>query len=232
VYGPYPSWTTLANARRPRENKPDLDRAWWVVSAAFVIVALMLLGFGAAPALAAAPVKNLATYHVIMSSPGTSGLKTDCSQAGYVATTLEKAGGTNLHGSGSDLNLDLFNTGVHWSRKYPMTFSGVFDGCYGVTSSSNGNLFIFFGINGGQSYVKFTWHFFYYLSPTVREHFTLQSGQIPFPAWTGNDISGRVTGSFDLNYYLKEGKTIVYNYVSLTGGRGVLFDFDLAVLKK
>jgi len=26
VYGPYPSWTTLANARRPRENKPDLER--------------------------------------------------------------------------------------------------------------------------------------------------------------------------------------------------------------
>lgn len=80
---------------------------------------------------------------------------------------------------------------------------------------------------------RFIWHFDYYLTAdnSIREHFILTSDSIPFPAWTGGDVSGRVAGRFDLQYYLKEGRRVVSKYQSLTGGQGRFLEFDLGIVR-
>lgn len=207
-------------------------KAWvWVFSA------MLFLLFAGSPALAAD------VYKVTMTRTGVMGLTTDCSSEGYILAHFEKnylkADGTDLEANGDlgpELQVDI-GSDVAWSRKYDVGkgLSGVFDGCFGETDGPtgfSGALFIYFekgkGPNG-QSTVRFTWHFDYYVTSTIREHFTLQSEKIPFAAWTGDDISGTVKGMFDLKYYLKEGGKVLSSYESLTGGLGRFFEFELRI---
>ena len=190
-----------------------------------------------------------ALYRVSMTLPHLEGLASNCpiNTSAYVVAHLDLMGGTHLQANGTDLDgtqpsllfLDFFvdpsHTPVHWTRKYDAGngLSGTFTGCYGQTKYYSGNLFIWFESTPSGSTVKFTWYFDYYVTPfnAIREHFGLFSDKIPFPAWTGGNISGPVTGKFDFVYYLKEGHTIVAPYVSLTNGQGRFFGFVLTVEK-
>lgn len=152
--------------------------------------------------------------------------------------------GGKLHADGTILDADgspgpeLFMpllTDVTWSRTYNVGrgLTGTFSGCFGETYGANGyggNLFIYFERSKGQWTVRFIWHFDYYLTPgnTIREHFTLKSGKIPFPAWTGGNVAGRVAGTFDLQRFIKEGKPPSTD-TSLTGGMGRFLEFDLTI---
>lgn len=70
-----------------------------------------------------------------------------------------------------------------------------------------------------------------YSASDVREHFSLFSDDIPFPAWTGDDIiSEPVTGRFDLHYYLNDPEEFI-GYESITGGLGLDFDFYITIEK-
>ena len=183
-------------------------------------------------------------YKVTFSSPGVMGIASDCSPEGYILAKWEKG---NLHADGATLDANgtpgpelLLNliTDFSRTRKYDagQGLSGVFNGCFGETypfGSSigySGNLFIYVEKKGASSTIRFLWHFFYYLlsGNIIREHFTLESEKIPFPAWTGGTLSGRVFGKFDVLYYLKEGRTIVSSYQSITGGGGRTLAFDVA----
>jgi hypothetical protein len=192
----------------------------------------------------AEPQTSGGVYKVTMRNPGTMGVVSDCSTEGYV---LARGDESNLQSDGSLLGADgqpgphLFLrllTDVSWTRKYDVGkgLSGVFNGCFGETFGANGysgNLFISFAKRKGVPTVSFIWHFDYYLTPpnTMREHFTMITDPIPFPAaWTGGKISGRVTGTFDLQYYLT-GNKYRTGYESLTGGVGRYFEFDLVIEK-
>ena len=196
----------------------------------------LLLPIGTATLYAAKPAPAL--YRVSMTSPNFEGLVTDCPTntsnyvVGHLSGGLLTVNGTDLDGTQpSSLFLNFFvdptRTPVPWTRRYNAGngLSGSFTGCYGQTQSNRGALFLDFKNNT----VKFTWWFDYYITSNVREHFGVMSGSIPFPAWTGGNISGRVTGTFDDVYYLKEGNRIVYPYVSLTNGVGRIFDFVLTI---
>ncbi|HVE65973.1 MAG TPA: hypothetical protein VNC59_05290 [Thermoanaerobaculia bacterium] len=177
-----------------------------------------------------------------MSSPGASGMVTDCSAEAYVLA-VPAQGGKSLHSTGSELDTDgspgpdLFldlvtSPAVSWSRTYNVGrgTSGTFNGCFGETFGANGyngNLWIFFETSGGQKTVRFLWHFDYYVTPgnTSREHYTLKSGKIPFVAWTGGNVSSRVFGPFLIEHYHKEGRTIrVVPVVS-----NLTLDFNLSI---
>jgi hypothetical protein len=194
--------------------------------AAFAAVLAIAAAAGAAP-------PSGAQYRISMSdlSAGAMGVTSDCPD-GQPTTILAREEHTPgfLHAGGSDLNLRL-HTDVQWSRKYPAPTSGVFDGCFGVTPSLHGNLFIDFERDSRGNVVHIIWHFDYYIASGVREHFTLQSEHIPFPAWTGGNVSGRVAGTFDLQYSLREGKKVIASYKSLTNGEGRPFDFLLTITK-
>jgi len=69
-----------------------------------------------------------------------------------------------------------------------------------------------------------------YSAPDVREHFSLFSDDIPFPAWTGRNISGDVKGWFDLHYYLNDPEEFI-SYEFITGGLGLDFDFYITIEK-
>ena len=183
-------------------------------------------------------------YRVTMSQPAAMGVVTNCSLEGYMLAH-GPSGGVDLHSGGMDLDengepgpslfLNILSD-VAWTRQNDAGrgLSGVFSGCFGETTGANGfsgNLFIYFEKRKGQSTIRFTWHFEYYTTHNnvTREHFTMDSERIPFPAWNEGDISGRVAGTFDLKYYLKEGNTIVSKYESLTGGQGRHFEFDLDI---
>jgi len=58
----------------------------------------------------------------------------------------------------------------------------------------------------------------------------LFSNDIPFPAWTGRNISGPVKGRFDLHYYLNDPEEFI-SYESLTGGARRDFDFYITIEK-
>jgi hypothetical protein len=202
-----------------------------------------------APRLAGKPTSSV--YRVSMANPGALAVRTDCSATDFVLAHPTQNGTLNANGTdidatgqlGPDLFLNLM-TNVNWTRKYDVGrgLSGVFNGCYGETPANpasghqgyNGNLFLFFESSGGQPTVRFTWHFDYHLTAgnDIREHFTLHSGKIPFAAWTGGDVSGRVVGSFQLEYYLKEGKRIVSSYTPLPGGTDLPFEFDLTITRE
>jgi hypothetical protein len=206
----------------------------------FAVALGMLLAFGAATLYAGGkPAGGL--YRVSMTSPNFEGLVTNCptNSSNYVVghssgSTQLTVNGTDLDGTQpSSLFLDFFvdpiRAPVSWMRKYNAGngLSGRFTGCYGQTQSNHGALFLDFG---GAS-VKFTWWFDYYITSSVREHFGVMSGVIPFPAWNGGNVSGRVNGKFDTVYYLKEGHNLVYPYVSLTNGVGRYYDFVLTIEK-
>ena len=207
--------------------------------ARWLAVALgVFLTFGTATIYAGKPAPAL--YRVSMSSPNFEGLVTDCpTNASTYLVAHSKGGlltanGTDLDGTlPSSLFLNFFvdptRTPIPWTRKYDAGngLSGSFTGCYGETQYNHGALFLDFRNNT----VKFTWWFDYYITSSVREHFGVMTGEIPFPAWTGENISGRVTGKFDTVYYLKEGRKIVAPYVSLTNGVGRYFDFVLTIEK-
>jgi hypothetical protein len=195
-------------------------------------VLLFLLLFAAGPAQAAD------VYKISLSQTGTMGLTTDCSAEGYFLAHWEskylQANGSDVDANG-DLGPELLariGSDVSWTRIYDAGrgLSGVFDGCFGETAAP-AKFYIFFEGRGNKSTVRFTWHFDYYVAPNVREHFSLMSDKIPFPAWTGGNLSGPVKGTFDLKYYLKEGRTIISSYESLTGGQGRQFEFTLTIEK-
>lgn len=184
-------------------------------------------------------------YRVRMSAPGASGMVTDCSVEAYVLAQPGNGGGKSLHSTGSELDTDgspgpdLFldldtSPAVAWSRTYDVGrgTSGTFNGCYGETFGANGysgNLWIFFETSKGKPSVRFLWHFDYYVTPgnTSREHFTLTSGKIPFVAWTGGNLSSRVSGPFLIEHYHKEGRNItVQPLIS-----NLPLEFDLTIEK-
>jgi len=203
----------------------------------------------------AQPQKGGDVYRVTMKNAGTMGVKSDCSTdttEGYVlarnnnGTLLSDSSLLDTDGFRVPLFLDLV-TDVNWTRKYDAGrgLSGVFDGCFGETlwqpppgnRGCSGLLFIMFE-KKKVSTVTFRWNFDCYESQpnkirdTIREHFSMTSDPIPFPAasaWTGGDISGHVAGKFDLQYLLNEGHTLVNQ--SLTGGQGRYFEFDLVIEK-
>lgn len=201
---------------------------------------LLVLLFGGSPAQAAD------VYRVTMTRTGVEGLTTDCSVEGYVLAHREsnylKASGSDLEADqtlGPALSLNIGNDGspVAWSRSYDAGrgLEGVFNGCLGGPSGPSnysGALFIFFEGGKGKTNttVRFTWHFEYYIAPNVREHFTLMSGKIPFPAWTGGNVSGTVKGDFDFSHYLNDGTRKVKNYYTpIPRGQGRLFEFVLTI---
>ncbi|MGH2405532.1 MAG: hypothetical protein ACRDGN_13890 [bacterium] len=201
-------------------------------SVVLLFSAMLSLLFVGSPAQAAD------VYKVTLSRTGTMGLTTDCNSEGYFLAHWEQkylqANGSDVDANG-DLGPELLarvGSDVGWMRKYDAGrgLSGVFDGCFGETAAP-AKFYIFFEGRGNKSTVRFTWHFDYYLATGVREHFTLHSEKIPFAAWTGGNLSGTVKGTFDLKYYLKEGKTIVSSYESLAGGQGRQFEFVLTVEK-
>ena len=171
-------------------------------------------------------------YRVLLTNPTMKGIVTDCrSDRGYVLAQLQTGGGTLLNANGSDSNFDLL-TNIPWTRQYEAGkgLSGIFNGCYGVTQYKNGAFRIWLGTQKGQSYVEFLWHFEYYIAPDVREHFTLRSERIPFPAWTGGELSGSVSGGFDIDHYLNDGTRKPKDYYkSITGGEGFTMQFDLTI---
>ena len=205
------------------------------------LVALVLAGPAAAQA------QDL--YRVTMSAPGASGMVTDCSVEGYVLAVPGNGGGKTLHSTGSELEADgtpgpdllvdlATEPPVAWSRTYDVGrgTSGTFNGCYGETFGTNsysGNLWIFFETSKGKPSVRFLWHFDYYVTPgnTVREHFTLTSGKIPFPALAGEVTAGRVAGTFDVEYFYRDSSVKGNASRSLTGGVGRWLEFDLSIEK-
>lgn len=106
-----------------------------------------------------------------------------------------------------------------WTRAHPSpttgASAGTFSGCYGATSYYDGNLFIYFESRKGSCSVRFTWHFDYYLTNSTREHFTLGSGRLPYPCWTGGALAGPVSGTFKFSYYRKEGREVINSYTLL-----------------
>ena len=210
----------------------------WVL----IFSALLFLLFAGSPALA----QDL--YKVTMTQTGNEGLTTDCSSEGYILATGDTTG---LTGSGSEqdtdgefvplaLNIVIGDPAVEYDRDYDpgdgthVVFNGCLGGPSGPTGYS-GALFISFGGGKGPkggSTVSFTWHFEYYIADGVREHFTLKGDKIPFPAWTGTDVSGTVKGNFTLLHYLNDGTRKVRNYyVPIDGGENRLFEFVLTIEK-
>jgi hypothetical protein len=185
-----------------------------------------------------------------MKNVGTMGVQSDCSNT--VDYVLVRNNNGNLQSECCLLDTDGFHvplfldlvTDVPWTRKYDAGrgLSDVFNGCFGPTlwqpppgnRGFSGLLFIMFE-KKKVSTVRFLWNFDAYESQpnnsrdTMQEHFSMSSDPIPFPAWTGESISGRVAGIFELRYLLNEGHKLVNQ--SLTGGQGRYFDFDLVIEK-
>lgn len=215
-----------------------------------VFGALLFLLFAGRPAQA----QDL--YKVTMTRPnitGVEGLTTDCNRDPVDDTPipyiLARGDSTGLTANGSDLDpetgepSDLTSnlaSPVAWTRKYDAGdgLSGVFNGCFGGPSGPtgySGALFITFGGGKGAksgSTVSFIWHFEYYIAPGVREHFSLLSDKIPFPAWTGSNVSGTVIGNFDFLHYLNDGSRRVKDYYQpVPGGQDRQFEFVLSIEK-
>ena len=193
----------------------------------------------------AKPVPKPALYQVYFSTtPPDMGIDTvnypSCNVYGYVLAEWDAAHNF-LHADGTMIDQECIpllmqlSTDVSWKREYvadPVKgLSGDFDGCYGETDYYNGALFITFNKKRKETYIRFTWYFDYYTAPDVREHFALFSDDIPFPAWTGDDIvSEPVTGRFDLQYYLNDPDNLP-SYVSLTNDEGCTFNIYLKIEK-
>lgn len=161
-----------------------------------------------------------------------------CNGYGYVLAEWDAAH-SYLHANGTFLDNNVripllmrLLTDVGWQRKYDAGrgLSDTFNGCYGETASYDGALFIWFGKIKRQSTIRFTWYFDYYTAPNVREHFALFSEEIPFPAWTGQNIDRPVEGWFDLQYYLNDPENSP-GFVSLTGGLGRTLNINLKIEK-
>ena len=180
----------------------------------------------------------------IIPQDGGDNIATGCNEFGYV---LAEGGSilSDLHANGTLIDpetnerIPLFMqllTYVVWTRLYDAGkgLDGFFNGCFGETSGENGYhgaLFINFNKKRKVTYISFTWYFDYYTASDVREHFALFSEDIPFPAWTGEDIiSETVQGSFDLQYYLNDPNHRP-SYESLTGGEGCDFNFKITIKK-
>ena len=185
-------------------------------------------------------------YRVYMSTTSEAwGIDTDlgCNEDGYVLGEWDDSH-NYLHANGTMIDPEIkvripllmqLLTNVPWERKYVADpakgLSGIFDGCYGETGYYNGALFITFKKKRKKTYISFNWHFDYHIAPDVREHFSLFSDDIPFPAWTGEDIIfERVNGRFDLHYYLNDPDSFI-SYESITDGLGRDFDFYINIVK-
>jgi len=189
-------------------------------------------------------------YRVFMSttSAGPMGIDTGLGCSPYIYVLAEWDNAHNmLHANGTMIDPEInaripllmqLWTDVSWERKYTADpakgLSGDFIGCYGETvgeNGYNGALFITFKKIRKKTYISFTWYFDYYTATDVREHFALFSDDIPFPAWTGNDIiSEQVKGRFDFHYYLNDPDNYI-GYESITGGVGRDFDFYINIEK-
>jgi len=156
-----------------------------------------------------------------------------CNVSGGVLTEKETVTKTLniLHGTRSDLTLDLVNTGVGFSRSYPVASSGVFDGCFGVTASDNDHLQVIIDDPKSKQElerVRFVWDFEFYIDASVVEHFTLTSGWINL---TGNgwhpsrSVINLIAANFEIDYFLEEDGVIVADHTSLTNGQGVYLEF-------
>jgi len=181
-------------------------------------------------------------YRISMStSDGEMSIDTaNCNGIGYVLAEWDDAH-DYLHANGTMIDSEFkiripllmqLETDVEWIKKYDAGkgISGIFDGCFGETGYYHGALFITFKKKRKRTYISFNWHFDYFTAPDVREHFSLFSDDIPFPAWTGEDISGSVNGKFDLHYYLNDPEEFI-GYESLTGDLGRDFDFTINIEK-
>jgi len=187
----------------------------------------------------AKPVPKPALYRVYFSTTGPMGIDTGlgCNEHGYVLAEWDDAHNF-LHANGTMIDperiplLMQLSTDVSWKRKYDagQGTDDVFDGCYGETGYYNGALFITFNKKRKETYIRFTWYFDYYTAENVREHFALFSEDIPFPAWTGRNISGDVEGWFDLQYYLNDSDNLP-SYKSLTDDVGRTFNFWISIEK-
>lgn len=207
--------------------------------AAFLVMTLVI---SATPASAAT--QSSATYDVVMSDVVGAGLRTDCGGGAdgslartgkVVAREQTGAGKTFLHANGNDLNLDLVNTGIVWARKYDAGHgtSGVFNGCYGVTTDYDGDLFLSFeGNSTGSSTLRFVWHFEYWGTPgiTPREYFTVEVSKIPYPKWqSGASVAGWVRGTFPVRLSLYDSSTKGISGVQQIGG--AYLEFYLSITK-
>lgn len=183
-------------------------------------------------------------YRVSISAiPGKMGIDTGpggCNEYGYV---LADTAYTDLHANGTLIDPDLntriplrmqLSTDVEWTRKYDAGkgLEGSFDSCYGENGYYHGAFFIDFKKIRKKTYISFTWYFDYYTAtdPDVREHFALFSENIPFPAWTGENLSREVEGWFDLQYYLNDPDHRP-SYVSLTNDEGLTFNLWISIEK-
>lgn len=201
-----------------------------------------------------------AVYRVyVMKDPlAQGGLTTDCPPNTNPDDDFIRA----LQGRGSSLSVtdaggppatDLFfnvatfnpqtSLPVAWTRKYNAGrgTAGAFSGCMGETSPQGtgnvaygGALFVNFVNQGGQNTVDFLWHFDYYVTTgnSIREHFTMRSGKIPFVAWTGENIEGWVEGNFSLEYYLNDGKKVSNLYTPIPDGTDLPFKFYLKLVRE
>ena len=194
----------------------------------------------------AKPKPEPALYRIYLSTtPQAMGIDTgidpSCNIYGYVLAEWDAAHNF-LHANGTMIDheriplLMQLLTNVGWTREYNAGkgLYGIFNGCYGESygeTGYNGALFITFNKKRKETYIRFTWYFDYYTAPDVREHFALFSDDIPFPAWTGDDIvSEPVTGRFDLQYYLNDPDNLP-SYKSLTDDVGRTFNFWISIEK-
>jgi hypothetical protein len=190
------------------------------------------------------PQPQPALYRVYFSTTGLIGIDTvsypSCNEYGYVlaewgaAHNFLHANGTFVDPANNQripLKMSLL-TDVPWQRNYDAGkgLDGTFHGCYGETASYDGALFITFTKVKRQPIIRFTWYFDYYTAENVREHFCLFSEDIPFQAWTGENIEKQVEGWFDLQYYLNDPDHSP-SYVSLTGGEGRTLNVYLRIEK-
>ena len=169
-------------------------------------------------------------------------IELNCNTYGYVLAEWDAAHNM-LHANGTFVDPDndqmiplfmqLLTNDVGWTRKYVANekgLSGTFNGCYGETDYYHGALFITFAKIKRKPIIRFTWYFDYYTAPDVREHFALFSEDIPFLAWTGENIEGQVEGWFDLQYYLNDPDNRP-SYVSLTNDEGRTLNLYLSIEK-
>ena len=148
---------------------------------------------------------------------------------------------TILHARGPAVVLDLVDTGIAWSRQYPVADEGVFDGCFGRDENGHFQIIIFHPKGKKLHDMQFEWEFELYSDETVLEHFTLTSERIVpqmLDSSTGERIPSQwhpdtsaihlIAGVFDIDYSLTVNGEIVADHESLTtNGEGVYLEFWL-----
>ncbi len=156
--------------------------------------------------------------------------------------TREKLSGdlSILHAQGPEVILDLVNTEIAGSRQYPVSSDVEFNGCFGGSDDSDLQLIIEHPKKRSKPHIiRFIWNFGFYKNASVVEYFTLTSERIPIQGWGSNseptikrwNTDGStiilIIGTFDIEYSLQVGGTVLADHVSLTGGEGSPLEFWL-----